>query len=88
MLTRYCCSRLLGPSFADVKQLTVAPLRNQDQSPANRNPNKINGKEHHNIFLQQWWCWNRPCHWTRLSRTREKLNPHFHNTNPTHGLPF
>lgn len=52
MLTRYCCSRLLGPSFADVKQLTVAPLRNQDQSPANRNPNKINGKEHHNIFLQ------------------------------------
>lgn len=52
MLTRYCCSRLLGPSFADVKQLTVAPLRNQDQSPANRKPNKSKGKESHNIFLK------------------------------------
>ena len=42
MLTLYCCSKHWGPSLADTKQLTIAPLRNQDQSPENHDPkNKI-----------------------------------------------
>lgn len=44
MLTLYSCSKPLKLSLAEMKPLTIGSWRNQDLSPENHDPEKINQK--------------------------------------------